>query len=65
MRLSYLLHTPPGAQSHTVLLTDIPGILYGTVLHRADDTLLRLLPRSKWRLAFAWVAPSPEGALCS
>lgn len=28
-----------------MLVTDIPGILYGTVLHRADKTLLRFLPQ--------------------
>jgi hypothetical protein len=34
-----------------VLLTDIPGIFYGTMLHRADDTLLRFLPKSEpWLL---------------
>lgn len=45
MRLWHLLHSPPGAESHTVLLTDIPGIHYGTLPHRIDTTLLRLLPQ--------------------
>ncbi|KAI7841239.1 hypothetical protein COHA_005076 [Chlorella ohadii] len=45
LRVYYLLNRPPGAESHTVLLTDIPGIAYGTVPHRIDHTLLRFLPR--------------------
>eukprot|EP00887_Chlorella_sp_A99_P001230 scaffold14.g1230.t1 len=54
LRIQHLLSAPPGAQSHTVLLSDIPGVEYGTLLHRCDNTLLRFLPKSvKRRLAGA------------
>lgn len=47
LRMYYLLRTPKGAQSHTVLCTDIPGIAYGTIPNRLDGTLLKFVPDSK------------------
>lgn len=44
LRVYYLLNTPKGAESHTVLLTDIPGVQYGTMANRLDRTALRFLP---------------------
>lgn len=35
LRISYLAGRPKGAESYTVLMTDIPGTLDGTVLQRA------------------------------
>lgn len=46
LRLFYLLHTPRGAQSHSVLCTDIPGVAYGTIPQRLDGTVLKLVPKS-------------------
>ncbi len=31
LRLYHYAHSPPGAESHSVLVTDIPGIRYGGV----------------------------------
>ena len=45
LRIQHLVAAPQGAESHTILLTDIPGVSFGTVLHHADSTLLRFLPR--------------------
>lgn len=49
LRIAFLLNRPPGAESHTVLVTDIPGPAYGTIPHRTDSTLLRFLPRREFR----------------
>jgi len=43
MRLRYL-QTEQGAEAHTVLVQDIPGVSYGTPLHRLDATVLAVLP---------------------
>lgn len=45
MRLRYL-QTEQGAEVYTVLVQDIPGVQYGTPMHRLDQTLLRVLPGS-------------------
>lgn len=45
LRIFFLLNRPPGAEAHTVLVQDIPGVAFGTVAHRTDATLLRFLPR--------------------
>lgn len=47
LRVFYFLNQKRGAESHTILLTDIPGIAYGTIPKRLDGTLLRLVPKSK------------------
>lgn len=44
LRISFLVNQPAGARSHTVLLTDVPGVAYGTLAARIDATLLRFLP---------------------
>jgi hypothetical protein len=56
LRMFYLLNTPPGAQSHTVLVTDIPAVKYGTIPDRLDGTLLKFVPKSAKDAAFAQVA---------
>lgn len=45
LRIYYLLNAPMGAESHTVLLTDVPGVLFGTMAERLDKTALRFLPK--------------------
>lgn len=52
LRMFYLLHTPKGAQSHTVLCTDIPGVAHGTIPQRLDGTLLRFVPQGTLLGAF-------------
>ncbi len=32
LRLAFLANSPRGGPSHTVLITDIPGIKYGTLI---------------------------------
>jgi len=56
LRMFYLLNTPPGAQSHSVLVTDIPAVKYGTIPDRLDGTLLKFVPKSVKDAAFAQVA---------
>ncbi|PSC73975.1 ERD4-related membrane isoform B [Micractinium conductrix] len=56
LRIFYLLNQPPGAMSHTVLVQDIPAIAYGTIPHRADGTLLKLIPKSIKDKAFQQTA---------
>ncbi|KAL4447960.1 hypothetical protein ABPG75_005179 [Micractinium tetrahymenae] len=46
LRMYYLRESPPGAEAHTVLLTDIPGVASGTLIDEVDRTLLRFLPGS-------------------
>ncbi|KAK9840790.1 hypothetical protein WJX81_004889 [Elliptochloris bilobata] len=43
MRLRYL-QTDQGTEAYTVLVQDIPGVQYGTPLHRLDSTVLAVLP---------------------
>lgn len=45
LRLQHLVSAPKGAQSHTVIVRDIPGIEFGTIAHRTDSTVLRFLPQ--------------------
>lgn len=45
LRISYLNSARPGGEAHTVLVTDIPGIEYGTLAHRIEQTVLRMLPQ--------------------
>lgn len=47
LRTFYLLNQPPGAESHTVLVTDIPGVLFGTIPQRLDGTLLKFVPKGE------------------
>jgi hypothetical protein len=52
LRIFYLLNQPAGAESHTVLLQDVPGVAYGTIPNRADGTLLKIIPKSVKQKAF-------------
>jgi hypothetical protein len=56
LRMYYLLNSPRGAESHTVLVTDIPAIKYGTIPDRLDGTLLKFVPKAAKDAAFAKVA---------
>ena len=44
LRIQYLMNTKEGAESHTVLVTDIPVLEFGTVPHRIETTVFRYLP---------------------
>ena len=44
LRLRYLTSTPPGAETHSILVTDIPGIETGTLTSKLDKSVLRALP---------------------
>ena len=44
LRIQYLMHTKPGAESHTVFVTDIPLLDFGTIPHRIETTVFRYLP---------------------
>lgn len=46
LRMFYLLNSPRGAESHSVLLTDIPAVAHGTIPDRLDGTLLKFVPKS-------------------
>ncbi len=56
LRMLHLLTAPAGTESHTVLVTDVPGIAAGTVPDRLDGTALKLLPAKTKERAFAQVA---------
>ncbi|DBA81315.1 TPA: hypothetical protein ACH3X2_006925 [Trebouxia sp. C0005] len=44
LRIQYLMNTKEGAESHTVLVTDIPVLEFGTIPHRIETTVFRYLP---------------------
>ncbi|KAK9804434.1 hypothetical protein WJX72_012500 [[Myrmecia] bisecta] len=44
LRIHYLNHVKKGAESHTVLVQDIPGVEFGTIPQRIDGTVFRFLP---------------------
>ncbi|KAL3134039.1 hypothetical protein ABBQ32_008471 [Trebouxia sp. C0010 RCD-2024] len=44
LRIQYLMKTKEGAESHTVLVTDIPVLEFGTIPHRIETTFFRYLP---------------------
>ncbi len=64
LRIAYLNSARPGGEAHTVLTTDIPGVEYGTLAHRIEGTVLRVLPQFiKRRIT---VLPGPRAAdLCA
>jgi hypothetical protein len=43
LRLRFLQQAE-GVQARTALVQDVPGIQFGTLMHRADTTVLRVLP---------------------
>lgn len=43
LRLQFLQQAE-GVQARTALVQDIPGVHFGTLMHRADTTVLRVLP---------------------
>ena len=53
LRIFGILHQPAGAESHTVLVQDVPGVAFGTIPQRADGTLLKLIPKSERRVLVA------------
>ncbi|KAK9811621.1 hypothetical protein WJX72_007134 [[Myrmecia] bisecta] len=44
LRIQYLTTVPKGAESHSVLVRELPCVAYGTVEDRVDKTLLKFLP---------------------
>ena len=55
LRQYHLLTVPPGVETHSVLVTDVPGVLHGTVVNRLSGTMLRLLPAAVRKKALAQV----------
>jgi len=45
LRIAFFTSARPGGAAHTVLVRDIPGLDYGTLPNRLEDTALRFLPR--------------------
>jgi len=50
LRIRHLTTTAPGAETHSVLVTDVPGVEAGTVARRLDETVFRALPPRTKRL---------------
>ena len=44
LRIAFFTSARPGGATHTVLMRDVPGLPYGTIAARIEDTLLRFLP---------------------
>lgn len=71
LRLRYLSSATPGTETHTVLVTDVPGVRGGTVRDALDRTVLHVLPASaraavhKSADAVAGTVSSPLSALSS
>ena len=45
LRIAFFTSARPGGVAHTVLVRDIPGLEFGTLPARLEDTALRFLPR--------------------
>ena len=45
LRIAFFTSARAGGEAHTVLVRDIPGLPYGTLAARIEDTVLRFLPR--------------------
>ena len=56
LRITYMASIPKGGSSHTVLVTEIPGIRTGTVL----DTICRVRPHLVHVDLCAWVTSAAE-----
>ncbi|KAK9919147.1 hypothetical protein WJX75_009706 [Coccomyxa subellipsoidea] len=44
LRIAFFMSAEAGGVAHTVLVRDVPGLPYGTVAARIEDTALRFLP---------------------
>lgn len=44
LRIRHLTTTPRGAETHSILVTDVPGVDAGSFARRLDETVFRLLP---------------------
>ena len=44
LRIRHLTTTPRGAETHSILVTDVPGVEAGSFARRLDETVFRLLP---------------------
>jgi len=44
LRIRHLTTTPRGAETHSILVTDVPGVEAGSFAMRLDETVFRLLP---------------------
>ena len=45
LRIYHLLNSPLGAETHTVLVTDVPGVPRGTIFDRLSGPWLKLVPQ--------------------
>ena len=45
LRIAFFTSARSGGEAHTVLVRDVPGLPYGTLAARIEDTVLRFLPR--------------------
>lgn len=53
LRTFYLLHSPAGAETLTVLVTDVPGVAHGMIPQRLGGSfLMKLLPKAVKQAAF-------------
>ena len=45
LRIYHLLQAPMGAETHSILVTDIPGVPRGLIFDRLSGPLLKLVPK--------------------
>lgn len=45
LRIYHLLNSTVGAETHTVVVTDVPGVARGTIVDRLPGPLLKLVPQ--------------------
>ena len=65
LRIAFFTSARAGGVAHTVLVRDIPGLDYGTLPNRIEDTALRFLPRFvKRRLVVSASLPHRHYAVC-
>ena len=61
--MAFLDSARAGPAARTCVVTDVPGIEYGTLPHRIQHTLLRLLPVAIQRRLLV-ILPQPPGMTC-